>query len=95
MVARREDARLPVEPGRQLGCLASAGGSGEPLNRTSSCTGADQFPSFSPDGGQIAFWSDREGAGYFVMPTLAGAARKVAAAEGLVGPLTGRATALS
>jgi len=58
-------------------------GSGEPLNRTASYVGADQFPSFSPDGGQIAFWSEREGAGYFVMPTLAGAARKVATAGGL------------
>jgi Tol biopolymer transport system component len=38
------------------------------------------FPSWSPDGAPIAFWSSRDGAGCHVMPALGGAARRVAGA---------------
>jgi Tol biopolymer transport system component len=54
-------------------------GSGSPLNLTADYPGADKYPSYSPDGRQIAFWSSRDGGGYFVMPALGGPPRKVLA----------------
>jgi Tol biopolymer transport system component len=54
---------------------------GDPVNRTADHTGRDLFPSWSPDGAQIAFWSDRDGGGCYVMPAVAGAARRVAPAS--------------
>lgn len=53
---------------------------GPPVNLTVSYSGEDMMPSLSPDGNQIAFWSDREGGGYFVMPAIGGGTpRKVTA----------------
>ena len=41
--------------------------SGERRNLTAAHEGDDRFPSFSPDGDSIAFWSDRDGGGYYVI----------------------------
>jgi Tol biopolymer transport system component len=60
-------------------------GGGPSVNRTSDHPGDDRFPSLSPNGHQIAFWSDRDGGGYFVMPALTGAPRKILATVGLTG----------
>ena len=54
---------------------------GTPVNRTADYAGKDLFPSWSPDGTQIAFWSDRDGGGCYVMPAIGGAARRVAVAS--------------
>ena len=51
---------------------------GQSANRTADYAGADLFPSWSPDSRQIAFLSEREGGGVFVMPMLGGIPRKVA-----------------
>ena len=51
---------------------------GVPVNRTADHGGDDRFPSPSPDGRQIAFWSDRGSGGLFVMSSLGGEAIQVA-----------------
>lgn len=55
---------------------------GEAVNRTADHPGADKVPSWSRDGTQIAFWSDRDGGGYYVMSALA-CVRSGAAQQGL------------
>jgi len=55
-------------------------GGGPAVNRTPDYAGDDRYPTWSPDGTQIAFWSERDGGGYYVMPALAGPARRVFAA---------------
>jgi len=42
-------------------------GGANPINLTADCTFADYDPAFSPDGNRIAFRSQREGGGLFVM----------------------------
>lgn len=50
---------------------------GAPVNRTPDHAGDDRFPSPSPDGRSVAFWSDRDGGGLFVMSILGGAPVRV------------------
>jgi Tol biopolymer transport system component len=59
---------------------------GEPLNRTKDFGRSARLPVWSPDGGRIAFWTGpseekRRGGAIFVMPALAGAARRVSAMD--------------
>jgi serine/threonine protein kinase/Tol biopolymer transport system component len=58
---------------------------GAPINRTADYLGVDRFAAWSPDGTQIAFWSSRDGGGYYIMPALAGAARRIGSAARTVG----------
>jgi serine/threonine protein kinase/Tol biopolymer transport system component len=53
-------------------------GGGNPLNLTHDSPGDDTQPAYSPDGQQIAFRSDREGGGLFVMGATGESARRVA-----------------
>ena len=53
-------------------------GTGQPVNRTPDHEGWDRSPSWSPDGTEVAFVSERDGGSILVMPVLAGAARRVA-----------------
>src|SRR6266545_3323278 len=61
--------------------VAQVGG-GPPANRTADHNGDDRYPSWSPDGRRIAFWSDRDGGGYYVIPAIGGAAARLIAASG-------------
>ena len=55
--------------------------SGQTANRTADDLGDARSPAWSPDGSLIAFWSDRDGGGCFVMPSIGGVARRVGAAN--------------
>ncbi len=70
---------------RSIGAFGGSGdilvkqvGGGPPVNVTD-VQGNDQYPVWSPNGRQIAFSSSREGGGYFVVPALGGAVRKIRA----------------
>jgi Tol biopolymer transport system component len=77
----------PVDYSGNTDIWATQVGSGQPLNLTADHAGADAFPSYSPDGRQIAFRSSRDGGGYFVMPALGGPPRKIVA-ESVLAPAT-------
>ena len=53
-------------------------GGGAPLRLTDDAAD-DLMPDFSSDGRQLAFRSERDGGGLYVVPTLGGAARRIAA----------------
>ncbi|MGH9391758.1 MAG: hypothetical protein ACRD1Z_19325, partial [Vicinamibacteria bacterium] len=57
-------------------------GKSQPVNRTADHPGGDCCPSWSPGGSEIAFWSARDGGGYFIMSALGGPARKILNVEG-------------
>lgn len=50
---------------------------GRPIDVTSDYPGEDREPAFSPDGALLAFRSDRDGGGLFVVETLGGPARRL------------------
>lgn len=47
-------------------------------NLTAEHHGDDRFPSFSPSGDELAFWSDRDGGGYYRIATDGGTATRIA-----------------
>jgi Tol biopolymer transport system component len=51
--------------------LTSRDGAGT-INRTADHQGDDRYPSWSPSGRDLAFWSDRDGGGYYLMPASGG-----------------------
>ena len=51
---------------------------GTPINRTAGFGQRNLFPSWSPNGALISFWSDQDGGGCYVMPALGGSPRRIA-----------------
>ncbi len=59
---------------------------GQKKNLTKGESGADVRPGWSPDGSRIAFWSDRDGSGYYVMSSAGDAVRKIFASTWICNP---------
>jgi Tol biopolymer transport system component len=57
--------------------LSGVGGGGSPINLTADSPFADTQPAFSPDGHRIAFRSDRDGGGLFIMGATGGGVRRL------------------
>ena len=64
------------EPGSEDIYLQSVGGQ-TPINLTKDSTEADTEPAFSPDGERIAFRSERQGGGLFVMGRTGDSPRRI------------------
>jgi Tol biopolymer transport system component/serine/threonine protein kinase len=61
-------------------------GGGEPVNLTRDSPGNNRRPSWSPDGRDIAFYSNRDGEwGVYLLPAIGGSPRKVHSLPGFVG----------
>jgi len=66
-----------AEGGRNLDIFVRLMSGGEPIRLTNN-PADDTEPSFSPDGGSIAFRSERQGGGVYVIPSFGGQERLVA-----------------
>lgn len=53
-------------------------GGAQAVNRTAESPAHERFPRWSPDGRWIVFYSNADGGGYYVIPGIGGAARKIA-----------------
>ena len=74
---QRQDAGLRRPDLSQLGHLRAACGRHNPTNLTARSTADDTQPAFSPDGERIAFRSERDGGGIFVMGATGEAVRRL------------------
>ena len=60
---------------RDIWIVQAAGGPA--VNLTRDHPGADRDPAWSPEGGQIAFVSQRDGGGVYVMPAIGGSPTRI------------------
>ena len=87
-----DGSRLAYEVGDTVGSVAarhiwvSQVEGGEPVNLTRDSPANNRRPSWSPDGRDIAFYSNRDGEwGVYLLPAIGGSPRKVRSLPGLVG----------
>jgi len=70
-----DGVRLAYQVNQDIWVTQVPGGSH--MNLTADHKGGDVHPNWSPDGRQIAFYSYRDGGGFFIMPAIGGTPRKV------------------
>jgi eukaryotic-like serine/threonine-protein kinase len=74
VASRREKAPVKGAPVREPDIWVQPTGGGEPVRVTPSAAD-DREPAFSPDGSRIAFRSERDGGGIYLVPALGGPER--------------------
>ena len=78
LLSRRRAYRLRLGLDWQRGHLGLAGGRGRRREFTADHAGRDFGPAWSPDGNQIAFVSERDGGGVFIMSAIGGRPLRIA-----------------
>ena len=82
VVSGRRKTGVPLSSKTDCGIWVAPAAGGRPLNLTNDYEGRDYAPAWSPNRDRIAFQSDRDGGGFFVISAFGGPARRVCPGSG-------------